>query len=452
MEYIVKKTGNFMKQKLVFGTLLLTGSGLICRLIGFLYRVFLSNTIGAEGMGIYQLILPIYYLSYAITTAGIQTAISRLVAASVAKKKHTQAMMIFLTGTGISFALSLFIGILIRSNAEFLGAHILADIRCIPLLNILTLALPFGALHGCITGWFMGQNQVQLPAGIQILEETVRLITTYICYLFFLKRGLPATPSISLFGLLFGELISVLFSLFFILNHAMPHHHFPALSFYLTSIKKLFANAFPLTINRVALNLLHSIEAVLIPLSLQKWNPDQSGALETLGIVSGMALPLVLFPTAIINALSSVLLPAVSEKQALQDRSAITILVRKTTSYAVGIGVICLIFFSIFGNSLGLLFYKNADAGHYISILALISPFLFVNIILASVMNGLGKTYLCFLVNFVNMCIRVTCIYFLIPQIGIYGYLAGLIGGEIFCTILSIIIVAYLNLKKRSFL
>ena len=80
-----------MKEKLIFGTILLTGSGLICRLIGFLYRIFLSKAIGAEGMGIYQLILPIYYLSYAISTAGIQTSLSRLVAAATAKKEHTKA-------------------------------------------------------------------------------------------------------------------------------------------------------------------------------------------------------------------------------------------------------------------------------------------------------------------------------------------------------------------------
>ena len=439
-----------MKQKLILGTALLTFSGLFCRLIGFFYRVFLARVIGAEGMGIYQLVVPVYHLSYAICTAGIQTALSRLVAAAIAKKEYTKAMLTFITGTALSFFISLCISICIQGNASFLAQNILGDTNCISLLKLLAYALPFGALHGCIIGWFMGRKQVHIPTGMQVLEELIRLGSTYLCYRYLIGQNQTPDAGIAIAGLLFGEITSVLFSFVFIFNYKAPHTRFPSREFYFTTVKELFTNSFPLTINRIALNLLHSMEAVLIPLSLQKYSMTRTAALETLGIVTGMSLPLVLFPTAIINALSSVLLPTISENQALQNRNTIKKLIKKTSSYGIIIGIFCMLFFSLLGRPLGTFFYQNSQAGQYITILSLISPFLFLNIILASIMNGLGKTFLCFSVNFFNMCLRITCIYILVPMIGIYGYLMALVGGEMLCTLLSIYIIYRLVFSSKS--
>lgn len=439
-----------MKQKLILGTALLTISGLICRLIGFFYRVFLSHTIGAEGLGIYQLIVPVYHLSYAICAAGIQTALSRLVASAAAKKEHTKALLTFLTAMVLSFALSLIISVLIQSNSAYLAEYILEDTRCAPLLKLVAYSLPFGALHGCVMGWFMGKKQIHIPAIMQVLEEIIRLVSTWLCYLYLINSGQTPSAIIAVVGLLFAEVVSVLFSVFVFSHHKTSDITFPNFRFYYDCAKELLTDSFPLTLNRIALNLLHSVEAILIPLSLQKCAMTRTEALETLGIVSGMALPLVLFPTAIINALSSVLLPTVSENQALENKNNIQRLIKKTTFYALVIGVVCTLFFSLFGKQMGLLFYSSSEAGHYITILASICPFLFVDIVLASVMNGLGKTFLCFSVNFANMCLRVSCIYFFVPNMGIYGYLAGLIGGEIFCMFVSLLVIYALVFKKQS--
>ena len=75
-----------IKNPLVIGTLFLTISGALSRIIGFFYRIFLSHTIGAEGVGIYQLIFPVYVLCFALTSAGIQSAISKYVAEAAVKK------------------------------------------------------------------------------------------------------------------------------------------------------------------------------------------------------------------------------------------------------------------------------------------------------------------------------------------------------------------------------
>lgn len=449
LEYIVKKMVNSMKQKLIFGTAILTISGLICRLIGFFYRIFLSRTIGAEGLGIYQLIVPLYHLAYAVSTAGIQTALSRLVASATAKKEHTTAFATFLTGTALSFLFSILLVILMQSYSDYLAYEFLKDVRCISLLKFLSYTLPFASLHGCVMGWFLGKRQIHIPAIIQVLEELIRFFVTGMCYYHFIHRNLLPTAVIALIGLFVSELFSVIVSILFIYFNKESSIQPPDIGTCKICLKELLVNSFPITLNRIALNLLHSIEAILIPFSLIKHHLTHADALTQLGIVSGMALPLVLFPTAIMNALSSVLLPAISEQQALEQTCHIRHLIKKVLGYAFFIGLLCTLFFSLTGRHLGILLYQNQTAGIYITQLALICPFLFCDIVLAGILNGLGKTFLCFFVNFINMVLRLSCIYFLIPSLGIQGYFCGLVGGEIFCTAVSFFIIFRLIFCKR---
>ena len=82
------------KHPLITGTVILTLTGLITRVMGFFYRIFLSHTIGAEGVGIYQLIFPVYALCFSFAVAGIQTGISRCCACS--KKSRKSQKLFFL--------------------------------------------------------------------------------------------------------------------------------------------------------------------------------------------------------------------------------------------------------------------------------------------------------------------------------------------------------------------
>ena len=91
---------------LIAGTLLLTVTGLSNRVIGFFYRIFLSHTIGAEGIGIYQLIFPISAVCYALTCACIQTAVSKLIAEIQGRRSGASTKDFLLAGFLISALLS----------------------------------------------------------------------------------------------------------------------------------------------------------------------------------------------------------------------------------------------------------------------------------------------------------------------------------------------------------
>ena len=110
-----------IKNPLVIGTLFLTISGALSRIIGFFYRIFLSQTIGAEGIGIYQLVTPAFVICFSIAAAGIQSAISRFVAAAYAKPNEREAKLFLLCGCTLSLFISVFLATVLYCNAGFIS-------------------------------------------------------------------------------------------------------------------------------------------------------------------------------------------------------------------------------------------------------------------------------------------------------------------------------------------
>ena len=135
---------------LLKGTLLLTLSGFLTKIIGFIYRIFLSQKIGAQGMGIYQLIFPVYTLCYALAVGGIQTAISRLAAAKAALKDEQGARDIFLLSATLATTISILTGFFLYRHANWFAVHLILEAQCTPLLKILAISVPFGAGFYCI--------------------------------------------------------------------------------------------------------------------------------------------------------------------------------------------------------------------------------------------------------------------------------------------------------------
>ena len=122
------------KQNFIKGTFILTWTGLASRVIG-LYRIFLSHSIGAQGLGLYQLMVPLQNLVLALTTSGIQTALNRLIASQTALKHHREAKNILCTGLLTAFSLSVGASWILYTNSDFFAGQILKQPLTEPLLT-----------------------------------------------------------------------------------------------------------------------------------------------------------------------------------------------------------------------------------------------------------------------------------------------------------------------------
>lgn len=415
---------------IIHGTLLLTAAGFLSRILGFFYRIFLSNQIGAEGMGIYQLIFPVYGLCNAVCTASIQTAISRYTAYEYAARSRKGTRRTLFAGLFLSVLLSSILGILVYFFASPIAIFFLKEERCILLLQIMALSLPVGAIHSSVNGYYYGLQKASVPAISQLAEQFVRVFSVYLFVMIATEKNLPVTPLLAVYGLLLGEAASVIYCLLALSLHASA----PAAdsgvaqapSFSL-QLRRILLLAVPLSANRLLLNLLQSIEAVCIPTSLRSFGLNASEALEVYGVFTGMSMPFILFPSALTNSISVMLLPTIAQAQAAHDQKQVKQISGLAIRYSLVIGILFTGIFLIYGNEMGTLIFHNQAAGLYICILSWLCPFLYLTTTAGSILNGLEKTGLTFLHNIFALTIRILFVFFAVPKAGIIGYLWGLL-------------------------
>ena len=182
--------------------------------------------------------------------------------------------------------------------------------------------------------------------------------------------------------------------------------------------------------NRVLLTLLGSIEVVLIPQRLQLYGMSPSDSLGVYGIFTGMALPLILFPSTITNSASVMLMPSVAEMQALGFRRRIRHITGKACTGCMTLGLICAAGFFLFGPFLGKFLFHSPTAGVYIRTMSFICPFLYMNTALVSILHGLGKNIRS-LIHDAQDLVRISFVLFAVPVMGIRGYLYGILISEI---------------------
>jgi len=426
---------------LITGTIILTLTGVLSRFIGFFYRAFLSQTFGAEGMGIYQLIGPVLALSYSFSAAGIQTAISKLVARETTCHDYAHSFQTILIGMYLSLFCSGLCGYFVYQNATFLATEILLEPRCGPLLRIIAISIPFGSIHACINGYFYGIKKTKIPAITQIIEQLVRVGSVFVLYQYVLSRGEVPTISFAIIGTVFGEIASMIISLFCIYRrfyYLNCDSLFPNKENYIHISKSILLLSIPLSANRIFINLLQSAEAIYIPNRLQAFGLTAKEAMSTYGILMGMALPLILFPCALTNSVSVLLLPLVSEAESNRHFHTIKKVILNAIRYCTILGLISSLGFFIIGPFAGNLLFHNEVAGEFIRILSFICPFLYITSTLSSILNGLGKTIYTFIFSIFGLSIRLCFVIFVIPKVGISGYFYGLLVSQICITALEI--------------
>ena len=272
--------------------------------MGFFFRIFLSHAFGEENVGLYQLIFPVYALCLSVSTFGIQTAVSHMVAEKMSSvvtysaassssphiERQKEAGNILAVSLGFTLFLSLIELYFLQKNAFYIATTFLGDARCENLLLIVSYALPFAAIHSCICGYSLGLQQTKIPALSQLIEQSARILFVVLLFLFVKKTGEIPSVKLAAAGIAAGETAAALFSIQ-MLNRQKQLCYAASISSISKTFRKLSALSVPLTANRTAVTLLQSIEAASIPTFLKIYGMTSSEALRLYGVLTGMALP-----------------------------------------------------------------------------------------------------------------------------------------------------------------
>lgn len=442
------------KRAFLAGTLLLTATGFACRVLGFFYRIFLSRTIGAEGLGLYNMVHPVFGICFSVCAGSIQTALSQYIAAHVSQGKK-----VFLSGLVVSMLLSILMALGISHSSHWIASRILLEERCTPLLPVIALSVPFAAFHACINGYYYGMQKSRVPAFSQVAEQVVRMGLVFLIADIWMEQGREITVELAVLGHLIGEIASACFTLCALClvppqkagdaadtlsrtsSAAFPADSpaYPHPASWLSLSIPLMTLALPLMGNRLVLNLLGSAEAIWIPSRLQTFGLNSDEAFSIYGVLTGMAMPFILFPSAITNSMAVLLLPAVAKAQSAGNKERISNTISMAIRYSLYMGIFCVGIFRIYGHSLGTSVFHDSNAGTYISILAWLCPFMYLATTMGSILNGLGKTSTTFAQNVAAMIFRLGFVVFGIPRFGILAYLWGLLGSEILLACLNLV-------------
>lgn len=437
------------RNSIIKGTFILTVAGILSRFLGFYNRIFLTNLFGARELGIYQMIFPVYMVIFSFCCQGIQTALTRQVARPDFNSGESRICLLR-SALKLSLFLSLICSLLVFFFADRISFHILHSQECTECLRILSLAFPFVSIKGCLVGYYIGIQKSGVTAWGQLIEQAAKIGGVYLLAAFFLS-GEPKA-SFAVYGIVIGEVISCLWTVICYL-HSQKSFATDCLCCHPRSLyrKELIRDAIPLTTNRLSLTALQSLEAILIPHMLNLYFQDGDISLILYGTLTGMVLPCIMFPTTLTSSLATMLLPAISSEYKSEHLLTIRNLIQKSIWFCVLIGAASALFLLLFGKWTGNFLFGSETAGELLFQFALLCPFIYLSTCLASIINGIGKAAVNLLYSILGIGIRIGFILWLVPVIGLTGYMWGMMLSYLLQTgLLTYTIYKYVYKEQKS--
>jgi stage V sporulation protein B len=198
----------------LYGTLILVGTGLITKILGFIYRIALSRIIGDEGMGLFQMAFPILIFTIVITTAGLPVAISKLVSEAEAKGEESQIRSILVVSIFVVLLTSVAITIIVLLGAPWIARTLLTDKRAVYALLGIAPMIPIIAVSSIFRGYFQGRQNMSPYAFSTVLEQSVRIFTVLLLAQFLLPYGVEYAAAGAMIGMVIGEFVGMAYLIY----------------------------------------------------------------------------------------------------------------------------------------------------------------------------------------------------------------------------------------------
>ena len=414
----------------------LTVSSLLMRTVGVWFQVAISNRAGAEVMGLFSLMTGVYGFALTLATSGIQFGVTRLVSEAVSCGEAVRVRALTRKATIYALTCGGIAALLLFSAAELIGTGWLKDPRTVPSLRLFALTLPLIALSSVFNGYFTAVRKSRKNATIGILEQMVKITLTMRLLALIAGKSTEALLISLVLGGVLAELLSFVVELPIYLHDRKAQ--------FSTSIenggeaRELMKITLPMAFTSYIRSGLLTLQHILIPEGLRKSGATHAAALSAYGCIQSMALPIILYPSALISSFSGLIIPVMAECRVTDQKNRISYMVARVWSlallFSIGTAGVLICFSQVFGA----LFYPNTNAGNYIRILAPLIPIMYVDTATDAMLKGLGEQLYSMKINIADAAISLALVYFLIPRYGIVGYLIGIYVSETFNTVMSI--------------
>lgn len=419
-------------KKFVLNGLLITIVSLIIRSVSVSFNVYISNKIGAVAMGLFALISTVYGFAITVATSGIGLATTKLVAEALGKKSSNEssitntAMLRCIVKKCVLYALcfSVATAVLLFLCAPWIAERLLADDRTILPLRVLAWTLPPISICSVFSGYFIAVRRVYKNAIVQILSQAVKIYGCVILLAFFHSDDVEGACLAIVLGGALAEFFSFFAQYVLYLAEKKSRSSKAISSCDRQQIQKsLLHIALPVAFSAYVRSGLITVEHMLIPWGLERSGSTRDLSLAAYGIVHSMVFPLVLFPSALSGSFAGLLVPEIAEAQAKGDTERINRIIGKVfyavLIFAIGTAGILM----CFSYPLSDIVYPSANAGKYILMIAPLVPVMYLDTAIDSLLKGMGEQFYCMIVNIVDALLSVILVWFLLPRMGIIGYI-----------------------------
>lgn len=424
---------------LAFNTALLTASGLVMRFVGMVWQIWLVSRIGEAGIGLFQLVMSVNSLAATVAMSGSRYAVTRLTSEENGLGRPygaAQALgecMLY----GLFFGLAA--GVILLLTARPLGFLWLEDARTVRPLMLLALTMPLTGIDSVMHGYFTAVGRVWKGVCVSVCQQLVTIAVTAALLMHTPSDNLEKAVAVITAGSLIGECFGV--AVLGLAYAADRRRHgivrtkdtppLPGMT------GRMLGIALPLAAASYARSGLSTLQHLLVPRGLRASGLTADSALAGYGVIQGMALPVVLFPSCLMMAVAELIVPKLTEKQMRHDDAAIC----RVTEDVLYKGLIfCSITASLLlamGGSLGMALYESEQAGRYIQLFALIVPVMYMDMATDGCLKGLGDMMFCMYVNIADVGLSALLVWLLLPRWGLGAYIFVICFTEIFNFALS---------------
>lgn len=411
---------NFFKN-----SFLLTASNITTGILGFIFSIYLSHILGPEGMGLYNLVMPIYNLFICMMSAGISASISKISAVYISKNENNNLIKTINNMAIFNLIWAIFISVFVFFLAPIIGKYGVDDVRTIDSLKVICPAMIFIALSNILKGYFWGTSKITIPAGIDILEKALRIITVAILIYLFSAKDLTLLVTLCYVALCLGELQSLILLYIYYkycIRKLPKTYEKPERRSQL--LFNVLVICLPLTLNGFLSNIFATLSTLIIPRCLVFSGFTHSEALSMIGKFTGMAMMIIGMPMIVVSSINTLLIPDLSQSLSKGNYYDISVRIRKVIKIAFILGLATTTICCLIPDALGEIFYKRNDLGNYIKYASLSAPVFFASTTMFGILNGINKQTIILRNSMIVAVLELIGLFVFtsIRSINIYGY------------------------------
>lgn len=421
-----------LKKYLASGVLM-TCVSLALRGLSVAFNAYISRAIGAEALGLYTLLGSVYGFALTLALSGINLTTTRLVSDALGENdlQKVRASMTRCIGYSLFFG-SLACALLLLL-ADPIATHILKDIRVIKPLRLAGATLPLISVTACLNGYFTAVRKVYKNAAVQIGEQLARIFICASLLGLAIGRDMESSCTALVLGGALSEMLSFTLSVIFYVFEKQRKKNTSKSDRNASGVtKKMLSIALPLALSTYFRSALLTLEHILIPMGIEKSGENRANALAAYGTLQSMVMPLVLFPAALTQSFSSLLVPELARLKIQENMREIRYIAGRVCHFALLFGVGASGVMIFFADELGMGIYGSAEAGGYIRLVAHIVPIMYLDTTVDNMLKGLGEQLYTMNINILDTLCSLVMVWILIPRFGGYGYIILIMVSEIF--------------------